>query len=78
MLEVIDWITDYLKSQYGVPNMIRFSKEVEQPVNGSNPRQVVSEGDGLRVTIDIDDDGATGAVAPSSPLIDTAEVVHAV
>lgn len=78
MVEVISWITNYLKSQYGVPNMIRFSKEAEQPVNGSNPRQVVSEGDSLRVTIDIDENGAGGAVAPSSPLTDTAEVVHAV
>jgi hypothetical protein len=81
MLEVIDWITDYLKGQYGVPNMIRFSKETEQPSSGVSSRQVVSEGNDLRVTIDIDQDGTggpNGAVAPSSPLTDTAEVVHAV
>lgn len=31
MAETIDWITEHLKTDYGVPNMIRFSKETEQP-----------------------------------------------
>jgi hypothetical protein len=82
MAEVIDWISEYLKSQYGVPNMIRFSKETEQPlasVPGTNSnRNVTADGDNLRVTLDIDDNENTGAVAPTSPLTDTAEVVQAV
>jgi hypothetical protein len=73
MVEVIDWIVTYLKSPYGVPNMIRFSKEAEQPPApvGGGPltdRQVVGDGDNLRITVDIGDDGATGAAAPMSPL----------
>ena len=31
LLEMITWITEYLKGQYGVSNMLRFIKEVEQP-----------------------------------------------
>jgi hypothetical protein len=77
MAEAIEWIGDYLKSQYGVPNMIRFSKETEQPTRSTyNPREVTNEGDTLRVTLNIDDCVNTGAVAPSSPLTDTAEVVE--
>ena len=73
MVEVIDWVVTYLKSQYGVPNFIRFSKETEQcPApsvpTGSQQRQVNSDGDSLRVTIDIGDDGGSGAVAPVSPI----------
>jgi len=78
MVEVIDWIVSYLKSPYGVPNMIRFSKEAEQPpapssvATGGGPlssRQVGGDGDNLRVTVDIGDDaGLTGASAPMSPL----------
>jgi len=77
MLEMIDWIVTYLKSQYGVPNFIRFSKESEQPTGvatsgatGVSDRIVSQDGDTLRVTLNIDDDlnhGLTGAVAPSSP-----------
>ena len=77
MVEVIDWIVSYLKSPYGVPNMIRFSKESEQPPApssvGGGPltsRQVSigSDGDNLRITVDIGDDvGLTGAAAPMSP-----------
>ena len=77
MVEVIDWIVSYLKSPYGVPNMIRFSKEAEQPPPptasvGGGPltaRQVVGDGDNLRVTVDIGDDGFTGAAAPVSPRV---------
>jgi hypothetical protein len=79
MVEVIDWIVNYLKTPYGVPNTIRFSKEVEQPpapssvATGDGPlsaRQVSLDGDSenLRVTVDIGDDAdVTGAVAPMSP-----------
>jgi len=77
MAEAIEWIGEYLKSQYGVPNMIRFSKETEQPTRSTyNPREVTNEGDTLRVTLNIDDCVNTGAVAPASPLTDTAEVVE--
>ena len=31
MAETIEWITAHLKSQYGVPNLIRFAKETVQP-----------------------------------------------
>lgn len=74
MVEVIDWIVTYLKSPYGVPNMIRFSKEAEQPpapssvATGGGPltsRQVSGDGDNLRITVDIGDD--VGATAPLSP-----------
>lgn len=76
MVEVIEWIATYLKSPYGVPNTVRFSKEVEQPpaptgVSGSPlvVRQVAGDGDNLRITVDIGDDvGITGAAAPVSPL----------
>jgi len=74
MVEVIDWIVSYLKTPYGVPNLIRFSKETEQPPAANTPsaplssRQVVGDGDNLRVTLDIGDGvGITGASAPLSP-----------
>ena len=76
MVEVIDWIVSYLKSPYGVPNMIRFSKETEQPpaaTGGVTARQVSSDGENLRVTVDIGDDGFTGAAAPVSPRASDAE-----
>lgn len=31
MAETIEWITAHLKSQYGVPNLLRFAKETVQP-----------------------------------------------
>ena len=31
LADVIGWIGEYLKTQYGIPNMIRFVKEEEQP-----------------------------------------------
>jgi len=74
MVEVIGWITDYLKTPFGVSNLIRFSKETERPVGGGRltDRQVVGDGDTLRVTLDIDGasgfvDGQEGATAPLSP-----------
>ena len=33
--EVIDWLTEHLKTQYGVPNMLRIAKEEEQPPESS-------------------------------------------
>lgn len=75
MVEAIDWTVSYLKSSpYGVQNFIRFSKEAEQPPAATGvgaplvARQVSSDGDNLRVTVDIGDDGTTGAAAPLSPL----------
>lgn len=72
MIEVIDWIVSYLKSPYGVPNMIRFSKETEQPpaatgvaTGAATGRQIVQDGENIRVTVSIDD---TGATAPLSPV----------
>lgn len=74
MVEVIDWIVSYIKSPYGVPNLIRFSKETEHPPAANaasvplSSRQVVGDGDNLRVTLDIGDGvGITGASAPLSP-----------
>ena len=91
MAEVIEWIVEYLKSQYGVPNMIRFSKETEQPpasgsgsasssASGPGQRTVTAEGDSMRVTLSIDDTdtGNTGAVAPISPTTGNEGVVEAV
>jgi hypothetical protein len=74
MAEVIDWVLGYLKSPYAVPNFIRFSKESEQPAvsTGGGPltaRQVVGDGDTLRVSLSIDDaDGLTGHVGAAAPL----------
>ena len=70
MVEVIDWIVSYLKSPYGIPNMIRFSKETEQPplatgnTGVATSRQVVQDGENIHITVSIDD---TGAIAPVSP-----------
>jgi len=36
MAETIEWITEHLKTQYGIPNVIRFSKETEQPPESSS------------------------------------------
>jgi hypothetical protein len=79
MVEVIDWIVSYLKGDYGVPNMIRFSKETEQPpaplTQNSVKREVTVDGDSdnLLVTVSIEGDGPTeagpGAVAPVSPVV---------
>jgi hypothetical protein len=67
MVEVIDWIIAYLKSPYGVPNMIRFSKETEQPPAANSVatgRHVVQDGNDIRITVSIDDTGATAPVSP--------------
>jgi hypothetical protein len=33
--EVIDWMTEHLKTQYGVPNMLRMAREEQQPPESS-------------------------------------------
>jgi len=58
MVEVIEWIMNYLKTPYGVPSLLRFSKETEQPPAASSSgfnsrREVVNEGENLRVTVDL-------------------------
>jgi len=87
MVEVIDWVVNYLKSPYGVPNMIRFSKETEQPTPSTgavSSRQVSLDGesDNLRITIDIGHDGVTGAAAPMTPVqpgtVDTSPLAEVV
>jgi hypothetical protein len=39
MADTIDWITTYLKTSYGIPNMLRFAKETEQPPDSKNEFQ---------------------------------------
>ena len=41
--ETIDWVCENLKSQYGVPNFIRLSKETEQPPASANPGAPAAE-----------------------------------
>jgi len=65
LLEVITWITEYLKAQYSVSNMLRFMKETEQPP--------ASKTAWSKVTVDVDDTNAS-AVAPVSPLADDSAV----
>ena len=60
MVEVIDWIMNYLKTPYGVPSVLRFSKETEQPPVSSSTgfnlnREVVNQGENLTVTVDVAD-----------------------
>jgi len=83
--ELISWVPEYLKTQYGISNFIRFTKEVEQPsntpVNAVN-RRVTMEGENIQVTIEVPSDtsaaGAAGAAAPLSPTSDVVPVVEAV
>ena len=71
MAEVIEWIMNYLKTPYGVPSVLRFSKETEQPpassssgFNSASNREVKVEGNSLQISID------------SSPLpVDEAETI---
>ena len=74
MVEVIAWIPEHFKTQYGISNFVRFAGETEQPPPGSSAatssiasptRKVTAEGDMLRVTIDGDCAGATAPVSPS-------------
>lgn len=65
LLEVITWITEYLKAQYSVSNMLRFMKEAEQPP--------ASKTAWPKVTVDVDDTSASAA-APVSPLAEDSVV----
>ena len=82
LAELITWVPEYLKTQYGISNFIRFTKEVEQPPLSSNNsvpanavnRRVTVDGEGVQVTIEVpttdsSSTGATstGATAPVSP-----------
>jgi len=87
MAEVITWIPEHFKTQYGISNFVRFTGETEQPssvsgaatgtvpATGAATRCVTANGDALQVTID--GDAAVGATAPQSPSDNTA-VVEAV
>lgn len=55
MAETIEWIANYLKTPFGVPNMLRFSRESEeapQVARPHNEREVKAEGDSLQISID--------------------------
>jgi hypothetical protein len=80
MAEVISWIPQHFKTQYGISNFIRFMGEKEQPTSavtatGSGSRTVTNENGALSVTI-CTDTLDTGATAPVSPSRD--DVVEAV
>jgi hypothetical protein len=78
MAEVISWIPQHFKTQYGISNFIRFTGETEQPTSMATPvatRRVTSDGNTLSVTIDSDN---TGATAPVSPTRGGEQVVEAV
>lgn len=77
MAEVITWIPQHLKTQYGISNFVRFSGEKEQPtsvtgvtsaaISGAT-RHVTTSGDTLQVTVDVSEStDLTGATAPQSP-----------
>jgi hypothetical protein len=75
MAEVITWIPEHFKTQYGISNFVRFTGETEQPssaATGGATRCVTVNGDALQVTID--GDAAVGATAPQSPSDDAALV----
>jgi hypothetical protein len=94
MAEVISWIPQHLKTQYGISNFVRFSGEKEQPTSAATgtgaatgaatgtsaaTRHVTTSGDTLQVTLDLPDTtDVTGATAPVSPTCDTVPVVEAV
>ena len=80
MVEVIAWIPEHFKTQYGISNFVRFAGETEQPpasaATGSSAatssmaspsRTVTAEGDMLRVTID--GDCAEPVAAPVAALV---------
>jgi hypothetical protein len=81
LAELISWVPEYLKTQYGISNFIRFTKETEQPTSGIITsvvnRRVTVDGEGIQVTIDVPSStgagaagttGAAGATAPVSPV----------
>jgi len=78
MAEVIGWVPQHFKTQYGISNFVRFTGEVEQPSSvgaaekpvARSLRTVSNDGDMLRVTIDGNTDSvqfSAGATAPVSP-----------
>ena len=83
MAEVIAWVPEHFKTQYGISNFVRFTGEKEQPSasSGVSNRRVTSSGDTLQVTIDVPDSAdVTGATAPVSPTRDgdNVDVLNAV
>ena len=78
LAELITWIPEYLKTQYGISNFIRFTKETEQPSLTSSTsvpvatvnRRVTIDGDFIHVSIDVPStvDTLVGATAPISPV----------
>jgi hypothetical protein len=64
LLEMIGWITEYLKGQYGVSNMLRFMKETEQPPASKTPWPQNSSVPLLNVDLE---EGVYSAAAPVSP-----------
>ena len=67
MAEVISWVPEHFKTQYGISNFVRFTGEAEQPsmVASMPGRRVANDGNTLTVTID--SDTTVGATAPVSP-----------
>ena len=57
MAEMIEWIGEYLKSPFGVPNMLRFSRETEaapsQGASQGNSRVIQNTPDSLLVTVEL-------------------------
>lgn len=94
LAELITWIPEYLKTQYGISNFIRFTKETEMPSSvpttssvGVAPittvtRRVTVDGGNIQVTIEVPSDSSSpvGATAPVSPVgeKDSEQVVEAV
>lgn len=75
MAEVIAWVPEHFKTQYGISNFVRFTGEKEQPTSVANgsamathvaTRTVTNENGALSVTICTEVyDGATAPVSPS-------------
>jgi hypothetical protein len=63
LTETIEWITEHLKSEYGVPNVIRLSKETEQPplpsASTTSAKAPVAE---FRDEVDLESGGVTPSV----------------
>ena len=71
LLEMITWITEYLKGQYGVSNVLRFMKEVEQPPASKTSwpqAQAQAEPQAKPELVHVDE--SHSAVAPVSPAAD--------
>ena len=63
LAEVIQWITEYMKGQYGIPNVIRFSKETEQPPASKTPMPAMRDRDDT-------------TLAPEEGLADDERIAH--